>query len=111
MSLTTEQRQSLEWMAESLTLRPLDRAAIRAALADLDACGNAVERREVLLKARLKALQDARADLDACRAALGPVAQSIRAGRKLPDNPTTAAAAYLNTAEADAVLAAAGEEG
>ncbi len=49
------------------------------------------------------------ADLDAFRAALAPVAQSIRAGRKVSDNPTTAAAAYLNTAEAAAVLAADGE--
>ncbi len=43
MSLTPEHRQSLEWMTESLTLRPLDRAAIRAALADLDAATKALE--------------------------------------------------------------------
>ncbi len=77
MSLTPEQRQSLDWMAESLTLRPLDRAALAAALADLDAC-----------RAALKMIRD---ELN---------------NESHPHAPDLARL----VCEADAVLAAAGEE-
>ncbi len=108
MNLTTEQRGKLEWLAGTLDEGPA-REAIRAALADLDACRDAVEPREVLLKARLKALQDTRADRDACREALRPVARALREPYQVASGKDLRTAC-LTLAEADAVLAAAGEE-
>ncbi len=118
MSLTPEHRQSLDWMTESLTLRPLDRAAIKAALADLDA---RMEDNRALIDALRRALADfkeaeadraaALADLDACQKALGPVAAKLVGWQDGPPvRQLLARTVCLSPDEANAVLAAAGEE-